>query len=423
MTYPSSVADFIEANLVHSIHVTERRSFRGCRRRWNWVFRDLFYPLVTPKPLEFGVAYHLAAEHWYNPDTWGIDDESRELETLYVFKRACQNQMKEYKAKVDAGLVTQFDSDYDVTADYDARVELGQGMLQQMFKQSYELDKDFRPVGVEVPFEVPITHEGKQLWCKCTRCWRKYMHWANADPNREFVRENFDFDMWPGLLVTYGGRIDCLFEDLYGKIWVVDWKTAMRLSSGEPGSQDDFLLLDDQITSYCWALWTLNVDVAGFIYHEQKKSIPTEPEPLKRPYNGRLYSTNKSNDFEHDVYLQTVREGDPGGFARGLYDEFLDYLRIEGGVYYKRHQIHRNEHELQHAGLNIALEALEMTSADLRLYPSPGRFACNGCAFREPCMAVNRGEDVDYTLNSLYEKRTKAYYETDKPNTDKPLRG
>jgi hypothetical protein len=410
-----TIKEHIDLGLTHSVHVSERRSFRGCRRRWDWVYRELYYPLTTPKPLEFGIAYHLAAEHWYHPDTWGIDDESRELETLEVFRLACKTQLVEYAAKVASGQVTQFATDDEVEQDYKERIELGIGMLRQMFKQSYELDAPFRPRGVEVKFEVPLLDPStkQQLRCTCRRCWKKWTAYSG---------QSFFGDQG-GLPVTYGGRIDALFEDSFGRVWVVDWKTAARLSTGEPNSQDNFLLLDDQITSYCWALYSMGVDVAGFIYHEQKKAIAAEPEPLIRPYKGALYSTNKQHDYEHDVYLRTVTENDPSGYASGVYDEFLEYLRTQGGVYYKRHQIHRNEHELRTAGLMIALETLDMISPTLRLYPSPGRFACNGCAFREPCIAQNRGDDYKYTLDTMFERRPKLYYETELSDTDKPHRG
>jgi hypothetical protein len=301
-----------------------------------------------------------------------------------------------------------------------------------MFEQSYELDRPYRPVGVETKFEVPILsrgHEGDQLWCKCDRCFTRWMATAYGEEalaecveNHHGGGEEYRDTCWIGLPLTLGGRIDSIFQDTYGRYWIVDWKTAARLSTGEPGSPDDFLFLDDQITSYCWALWVLGIDVAGFIYHEQKKAMPEIPEPLKRSYKGALFSQNKQKDYEYGVYKKTVEENDPSGFLAGVYDDFLEYLRTEGGVYYKRHIVHRNTTELVEAGINLAAEALDMVDPNLRIYPNPGRFACNGCAFREPCIGMNRGEDHLYTLDSLFERRTTLYWETAEPNTDKPSR-
>lgn len=436
----TSVNDYINAGLVHSLHVSERKSFRGCRRRWHFIFRDLYYPLTTPKPLEFGIAYHEAAQHWYDPDTWGVDDKGREVETLQVFRNACLRQKAEYLSKIRAEGINEFeDLSPEVAEDYKERVALGQGMLRKMFDQSYDLDRRYRPVGVETKFEVPILsegHKGEQLWCKCNRCWRRWKNSAEGAQHHDSWQESLHADMravaldegvyrdmvWKGLPLTLGGRIDAIFQDEYGRYWIVDWKTAARLSTGEPGSPDDFLFMDDQITSYCWALWVLGIDVAGFIYHEQKKAMPEVPEPLKRSYKGALFSQNKQKDYEYPTYKKTVEENDPSGFLAGVYDDYLEYLRTEGGVYYKRHVVHRNTAELVAAGTNLAAEALDMVDPNLRIYPNPGRFACNGCAFREPCMGMNRGEDYQYTLETLFEQRTTLYWETAEPNTDKPSR-
>lgn len=425
-----TVNDYIDANLVHSIHVSERRSFRGCRRRWAWIFRDLWYPQTTAKPLEFGVSYHKAAEFWYDPDFWGNDRDVRMIETLQVFKVECEKQLKAYKQGVAAGKIQQFEEDEVVERDYKDRIELGQGMLREMFKTSAELDHDFyTPVGVEVKFEVPIsTEDGETIWCKCDRCVKKARayHASMGEGNAEHFDALIDVhgqDKWRGLPVTFGGRIDMLAQDIYGRYWIFDWKTAARLSTGEAGSPDDYLWFDDQITGYCWAMRVLGLDVAGFVYHEQKKAMAEEPEPLKRPYKGALYSQNRSKDYDYTVYKTTVQENDPSGYAAGVYDEYLAYLLDTGSVFYKRHVIHRNEEELAEAGRNIAYEAEEITNPNLRIYPSSGRFSCGFCAFKEPCLMKNRGEDYTYTLESLFEKRKKLYYETAESNTDKPLKG
>lgn len=445
------INDYIDANLVHSIHVSERRSFRGCRRRWSWIFRDMWYPQTTAKPLEFGIAYHKAAEYWYDPDFWGNDRDVRMIETLHVFKVECNNQLAEYKQGVRDGKIQQFQSDEEVEADYKERIELGQGMLREMFKQSAELDHDtYTPVGVEVKFEVPILRESQigvevynadkqrwdtkmvdappsdtsYIWCKCDRCWKKYKAYYMQEYGGQ--REQYQWDAlkegWRGLPVTFGGRIDMLAQDIYGRYWIFDWKTAARLSTGEPNAPDDYLWFDDQITGYCWALWTLGIDVAGFVYHEQKKAMAEEPEPLKRPYKGALYSQNKQNTYDYEVYKRTVEENDPQGFAAGLYDDYIQHLK-DNNIFYKRHTITRNEHELQAAGIAISYEAEEITNPKLRIYKSAGRFSCGYCAFKEPCLAIDRGEDYMYTLESLFDKREKLYYETAESNTDKPMKG
>jgi hypothetical protein len=216
-----------------------------------------------------------------------------------------------------------------------------------------------------------------------------------------------------------------LMEDRLGRYWIVDWKTAMRLSGLE--GPDDYLWNDDQITSYCWALWLVGIPVAGFIYVEIKKAIPSEPEPNKHRRLGRLYSVSKSQTFDPRLYRLTVQENDPVAYDQGLYDDYIAYLEDGGATFHHRHQIHRTVDELRACGTNIYLEAREMTYPKLALYPNPGRFHCkgfganSGCAFWEPCLGKNRGEDYEYTLDTMFEKRTKHYWEEAKPSTDQRM--
>ena len=444
-----NVDQYIVAKLTHSIHTSERRSFRACRRRWKWLFTDHLYPTVTPKPLEFGSAFHKGMEAWYEPTTWNKDPETRQTLATLAFVNLCNEQKAKYLQLNDGRI------DPAVEQDFDERLELGRGMIKYHCEQvSPRLDQSFTPVAVEIEFEVPITSpegvasngvriaKGMQLWCKCDNCFTMWMNSPHGEAHhsewlaRQQRPSTYDdphmghFDGhqskqyyrqmgWQGLPVTYGGRIDMFAADEHGRYWVFDWKTAARLSGQEEtDSSDDFIYLDDQITSYVWALWVLGLNVAGFVYHEMKKGYPKEPEPNTRLYQGRWYSVNKQQDTSLEIYHRTISENDPAGLASGAYDEFLEWLKQSGPRYYSRKQVHRNETELINAGVNIYLEALDMVDPNLRLYPSPGRFGCTTCAYRQPCLGLNRGEDVEYLLDTTFEKRPHRYWETVPSNTD-----
>lgn len=429
------VNDLISKNLVHSIHTSERRSFRGCRRRWNWIYNEYYYPKVTAKPLEFGVAFHKAMEVYYNPQTW----HDRETAAALAQKAFVDTVREQYKAylKNNMGRI-----DPDAKADYDERTKLGIGMLRYYTKTVSPMWDNFIPVKVEIEFEVPIkSPDGEYLWCKCTRCWKrlkasttyreeladweKYLKAIDelcGDTGETAEREYYK--AWTGLPVTYGGRIDMLAKDEYDRYWVYDWKTAAQIAGTPLGDQgpwasDDFMLLDDQITSYCWALHSIGFPIAGFVYAQIKKAIPEEPEPLKHQRLGRWYSISKQLNTSYEMYYQTIAENDPQALAAGLYDEYLAYLKSsEGPRFHLRHEVERGEAELAEAGRNIWLEALDITDPNLRLYPSSGRFTCSTCAFQDPCLMQNRQEDFGYTLATLFEKRTKHYYETAQPSTE-----
>lgn len=428
-----NITDYIDKKLTHAIHNSEVLSFRGCRRRHHWVFVDGWYPTTTAKPLEFGSAFHKALEVWYDPEFWFKDPETRLLLTIQTFINECERQKNQYKTKLtDQGQ----EIDPEIDQDYRERVELGTGMLRYHCTQvSPKLDKGFKPIRVEIDFELPVEGpNGETIWCKCDNCWDRWikseegkrdfancqdLHYDQPNGHRFSTPEAYRDYCWKGLPVTFGGRIDMLGEDDLGRFWIFDWKTAARLSGQEEGdSPDEFVQLDDQISSYCWALWRLGIPVAGFVHHEIKKAFPAEPEPNKRPYKGAWYSQNKQQATSYDLYHQTVSEGDPAGLALGAYDNFLEWLKDEGPRYYSRKQVYRNESELANVGRNLYLQALDITDPNLRIYPSPGRFACSFCAFRQPCLGTNRDEDVEYMLLSNFERRSPRYWETSSPSTE-----
>jgi len=413
--------EYIEAGLTHSIHTSERRSFRGCRRRWDWVSRQFYYPNVTARPLEFGVAFHAAMEEYYrsylglfvNPDP-----TASLAVALATFTRVTKKQRADY-VKKNGPL------DDEMSNDYADRINLGTKMLKYYFTRvAPKAHAGLKPVKVEIKFEVPILSpfsSEQDLWCTCDTCWRRYAAWYK---NTEGIEIDARLESeWKGLPVTFGGRLDILFEDAEGRYWIGDWKTAARLSGTE--ASDEYLWNDDQITGYVWALRSLGIRVEGFLYVEIKKAVPEQPEPLARPRLGKLFSTNKQMTTSAELYEETVRECDPSAYESGLYDEFIQYLKETGPEFSRWHPVYRNDEECRQAHYNLWLEAGEMTNPRLPIYPNQGRFHCkgltpsSGCAFWEPCLAKNRGEDFRYALDTMYEKRARHYWEDAEPTTEK----
>lgn len=410
--------DYINANLVHSVHTSERRSRRGCPLKTHWIYEKGYYPLTTARPLEFGIAFHKAMEKFYDPMTW-FDLETKRALALGAFSQTIDSQYKNY-CRLNGG------GSPEMKAEYEDRRDLGLKMLKYYIDVESPIhDQGFTPVKVEIGFEVPIFGPNKEvIWCKCDRCWKRWMSHASGQVWWTEYHEKCDsseFEQcrstWKGLPVTYGGRIDCLAKDRLGRLWIVDWKTAAKLSTGEPGADDDYMWLDDQIASYCWALYSIGIDVAGFVYAEIKKAVPEEPEPNKFIRLGRRYSVSKQINTTYDLYLKTVKENDPGAYGMGLYDDFLEFLKGPGGPkFVLRHQITLAREEYYIIGQDIYSEALDIVSPDKRIYATPGRFTCGYCAFNDPCKSRRRGQDYQYTLDTLYEKRERHYYE--EPNTD-----
>ncbi len=417
------VNGLIRQRLVHEIHTSERKSFRGCRRRWDWIFNQFYYPQVTAKPLEFGVAFHNAMETLYEPKTWKMDRQIVLNAAINRFVETCESQLKKYSEN--------FDPTPEVKEDYAQRVDLGKGMLKYYVNEvAPRYDSHMTPIRVEVEFIVPIQNPdtAEYLWCKCGRCQTEQKRWWDANGHSSYGLEEGNgglweveygpegsetLRLWQGLPVVLAGRLDMLAEDEHGDYWIVDWKTAARLARGDASGQDrdEFLELDDQIGSYVMALRRkLGLNVRGFVYVELKKAFPEAPQRNSTIRLGRMYSVNKNQAVDYETYRDTVAEHDAEAYAAGLYDDFLKYLKEEGPNFHGRYQISKSDNELEELERQLFLEASDMVDPRLRIYPSPGRFSCGFCAFRQPCLEKQRGGDYQYGLDTLYDRRKQHYW-------------
>lgn len=396
----------IKLNLYHAIHNSETKSFRGCRRRWAWVYRDGYYPRVTPKALELGIAFHNAMETWYDPELWNHPDRNEVSKALAMatFAKVVKQQLKTYE-KLNGPA-----SD-EVKSDYKERRDLGLKMIKYYADEiSATMDGDFTPIAVEVPFQVPLGFK-----CTCERCFKK---WIESDIASREINAVGNMDqseyyqyfkkIFGGLPVVFGGRIDMIIQDKNGRLYIWDHKSAARILDED--AESSFLQLDDQVARYCAAMHILGHPVAGFIYSEIKKAVPEEPQRLVRALKGKNFSVSKNANTDYKTFLETVKKHDSDAYDAGLYDDYLTWLKLEGPIYFQRHQIHKNKFEITETWNNLIEEAKDILS-DPRIYPQPGRFSCTTCAFKTPCIGKNMGEDYIYTLDSMFDRRTKHYYE------------
>ena len=153
------VQDYIDKKLTHQIHTSERRAFRSCRRRWDWTYRDMWYPKVTPEPLEFGVAFHKAMEYMYAPENWHDKFTAKNL-AIVAFRRETERQLKDF-------IRLNGEPEADVLQNRRDRIELGINMIRYYAEDVASIeDRNFTPLMVEVGFEVPIEdhNTGEQLW-------------------------------------------------------------------------------------------------------------------------------------------------------------------------------------------------------------------------------------------------------------------
>jgi PD-(D/E)XK nuclease superfamily len=404
---------YVDRRLVHEFHTSERKSFRGCRRRWDWTFRQGYYPKLVAKPLDFGTAYHAALEVYYNPETWDLPREPVLELAIKVFK---DWNLKQRKAAHDS-LMYKLEDDID--KDFDDRETLGIEMLRHLHAAiSPKEDKDWKPVRVEIEFMVPIPHPDttEAMWCKCNVCWDKASKWMYDNIEPKPLSWYKPKSEWKGLPVVFAGRIDCLGEDDYGDLFIIDWKTAARIPDDH-----SFLDLDDQIGSYCWALASIGMNIRGFIYHEQKKGYPQPPPRNKVIRLGRMYSVKQDLDTDYETYKTTVQNFDAEAYNDGRYDSMLRMLEEHGQRFHYRERRYKTTEELDNIRRDLGNEVLDMLQKDLRIYPNPTRSGwggCSGCAFKEPCTEKTRGGDYQYGLDSMFEKKI-AYYLREEASTDR----
>jgi hypothetical protein len=388
------VNELIGEDLVHSIHVSELNSHRSCRQRWYWAYIEDLHSAESVKALEFGIAYHRAMEVFYDPATWHLDKDVLATHAIAEFGRENERILDRLRQR---GPQPEW-----LDEDFAERVRFGTAMLDRYFRFVAPTADTFTPVDVEVGFEVPLTGpNGTYVVCRCSRCWARTERCENwgelLAPKRG---QRGQRGRWLGLPVTLGGRLDLLAEDNQtGELGILDWKTTARLMTEQ---QLDVLFRDPQISMYLLAMHKLGIPARTFWYHEQLKAEPEAPEPMARRRKGCLYSTSKQLHTTYDLYYQTVAEGDPTGLAEGAYDEYLLWLRTEGPQFWQRTTVRRNNHQLQMAEKEVFDQFLDMLSE--RVYINPGKFTCTYCQFADPCLAKQRGENYQHTLNTLYVK-------------------
>lgn len=354
----------------HIFRTSDRLTWKKCRRQhlFGSITRMNLVPLKPSKPLEFGTDWHSAMAVLYDPLTWHLVRNQKTRHTvLDVVRSTFVDENRKHKlANADEnGYI-----DEDTRFDYEEREALGLGMLDAYFDWQIANDT-FTPVKVEVDFEVPIlTPDGQEMLCDCH-----------------------------GAPVVYQGRLDGIVKDAFGWYWILEHKTTAQMGATE------HLALDEQTGSYAWALMQmLGIRVQGVIYNEAVKKVPHAPTPLMRPQQGRNYSVNKQQDTTYEMSVRALSEA---GEDLEQYRDFLEFLQLQGNKFFKRTQVHRNEHELRNQGLNIYHEVVEMLNPYTVPYPNPSRFNCQMCAFRPPCIAMNDGSDWEFLLSEDYKIRTK----------------
>jgi hypothetical protein len=343
--------------MAYNIHISDIRTFRSCRRKWDWAspLRNNLEPSVPYAPFFVGRAIHHCLEHFY-----------REGEHIWDLLDAFLAN----EEKIAGNLWKQEQDVWDDSVNLITEM-LGHYMLWRQVDTSDFRDENLEFVELEIPFNVPMYNPVTGI----------------AD-----------------LAVRLEGRFDGIVKhkptDTY---WI--WETKTARSIGELAKSLD---MDEQCGAYIYAAEQLrNTHITGVLYNILRKKAPSHPRILD---NGFL-SKQKNIDTTPFAYIADVRRNHPEAdwaFIQQFYGEVINGMSIGDNGFFARFPIRRSSYEIKMLADNLYYTAMEMIDPKTPMYPSPTFIQCNFCQFRAPCLAMSRGGNYEALLNAEFQKREKA---------------
>lgn len=340
------------------IHISDVRSFKQCRRKWDWSspLRQNLERKITYSPFFLGKVIHYALQFYYeNGET-----------VVSAAQRAIDYEMEKIRS---AGALWENEEDQVQEV-----VDLALGMARhyQIWSRRTKgpfSDDNLEVMAMEVDFDVPIETPSGRSSPKVHLCGR------------------------------FDGLVRKKDDDTY---WIFETKT-----SKSPQSLIDTLFNDEQCGAYIYAAQMIfDKHISGVLYNILRKKLPTEPEVLK---NGDL-TRRKNLDTTAQLYIEGALANHPDMDQQAVLDKYRDILNIlleKGNTFFARHAVYRTPHELEQLATDLHTVALEMTRSDVPLYPTPSWLNCKFCSFRAPCMMMNAGGDVSLILQEEYRERGK----------------
>lgn len=344
----------------YEIHVSDVRSFKTCRRKWNWSspLRRNLEPVIPYMPFFTGRAIHFALDQYYTngtPLTKSAGEFIQEERKGMIERTGAMWEKEEEKVQEQVDLIVGMLEHYDT-------------WVKKQHDQRWS-DDQFQFIVMETEFSVPLrTPSGR------------------ASP-RVYLAGRFD-----GVVARH--------DD--GSIWL--WETKTTRSIDEMTKS---LANDEQCGAYMYAAQELlGVPITGVVYNLMRKKVPTFPRVLK---DGTL-SKAKNQDTTAEAYIraiQTVHPDISNGKILANYGEILQYFINEGTPFFARVPVYRTPQEIESLQNDLWTVALEMVRPSTPLYPAPAWFNCGFCRFRSPCLAMNSQKDVEFILEGEFQARQK----------------
>lgn len=342
-----------------SIHISDVRTFRQCRRRWAWSspLRQNLEPVVPYVPFFTGRAVHAALEFYYRDGT----PFSESLDRYLHSEEVNMMQLGELWPQEALAFEEQVQLIRDILNHY--------GLWQEQDDKTY-CDKNLEFITLETAFDIPMP----TMTGRASRALR------------------------------LGGRFDGVVKHIpTGTYWIWETKTTRSVSELTRSLQND-----EQCGTYMYAASkALHVPIVGVLYNIIRKKPPSEPAIIS---NGGL-SKNRNVDTTSFGYIHSIRKLYPDWSDETImemYGDVLASLMENEQKFFMRYPVYRSEQEITLLMEGIYQTAREMVSPRTALYPAPSWMNCNFCAFRAPCLTLNAGGDYNVLLNEEYQVRQSA---------------
>jgi len=382
------------SNPLHEIHITDVKTFKSCRRRWDWSshHRRNLEPLFTPIHFVVGKAVHFALATYYETGELPLD-----VFTVYMDKYI--GGLKDVWPEEMAKLVES--------------VNTCKGMLENYVywvRSTEQPDARWEVVATEQPLddvELPGL-EGSGLY--------------------------------------YTGVLDQIIRDREtGELWIREFKTAGR----DPNA--DWLELDDQNSMYAWAAQKmLGRQVVGIQYRFLLKRFPTKPPRLKNGSLSKAINSPQTMVTSYAHYVEAINElageraglmpgapelkafvkaiEDPDGadiemfkndpawkagleLSSALEADYADVLvelaRRGFASFFKEFEVRKTPIELDNAARDVAMTVKEMMTPNVPIYTSADWLKCQFCPFRTPCKSANAGGSFELILQHEFKPRVR----------------
>lgn len=350
------------------IRTSDRINFKKCRRAWSWSshLKQNLGPKHLAGPLWFGSAVHYALEDYHG----------------YQEFESCADAFRAYC------IATSKQHARELPDDAHQLFELGTAMMdyyQNGWLKTRKPDETYWEPDphtgelipqVEVNFEIPVPLEDHPLL-------QALAMEVGAD------------------CVLYRGTMDRVAIDEYGRLWVVEYKTAKR-------AEHMHYQTDPQVTTYVWAARHIypNHEIAGVVYHQFVKNMPEQPRLL----SSGLYSTASNLVTSANLYGPALeRMYGSIGLAPKTNRDFLTLLMQKedenNDKYIQRTYIERSAYTCEAEAQKILLELEDMLDPDLPLYPNPTRECSRMCSFLGACTAFDDGSDYQQILDDKFLER------------------